>query len=287
MQRMKLLSTLALILTSACLNPLALGAGADIVGLELGMTQAELLAAIRSHNAALNLMEHTSEIVIRDSYKKPFKVAAYVAEVQAFWDPRAKGYKPSDPRQKISAVFTGPPNEHRVESIQREVRYVDTSTYPGFDSLVESLIGKYGPADFSDRRSSTTQMLWLLDGQSLTDQQLGRLTGAALNTSNNHSTRYHLYPVIDETLPPNVLSISDGGTTIRHGNAQYVEGGRFLAVRIVQQGAGVNFMLAVLQDSMMKIGKARGATAKMARAALARHEQQEQDAVQQRPGPDI
>ncbi|MCB1685754.1 MAG: hypothetical protein R3E82_08695 [Pseudomonadales bacterium] len=287
MQRMKQLSILAVVLSSACLSAIAQEAGPDIVGLELGMTQAELVAAIRAHNAELNLMEHTSEIVIRDSYKQPFKVGAYVAEVQAFWDPRAKGYQPSDPRQLISAVFTGPPNEHRVESILREVRYVDTSTYPGFDTLVEALVGKYGPADFSDRSSKTTQMVWQLDGQSLTEQHLRRLGGAALNTNNNHSTRYHLFPVIDETLPANVLSINNDGTTIRHGNMQYVEGGRFLAVQIVQQGAGVNFMRAVLQDSMMKIGKARGATTKMARAALASHEQQEQNAAQRRPGPDI
>lgn len=261
--------------------------GVDIVGLELGMTREELLTAIRKYNPELNLMEHTSEIVVRDSYQKPFKVGAYVAEVQAYWDPRAKGYHGSDSRQLISAVFAGPPSEHRVESILREVRYVDTSTYPGFDQLVQALIDKYGPADLAERRSQITQLVWQLDGQSLTDQHLSRLGGAALNTGNNHSTRYHLFPVIDESLPANVLSISDDGMIIRHGNMQYVEGGRFLAVQIVQQGGGVNFMRAVLQDSMMKIGRARAATAKMARAELARHEQQQQQAAQRRPGPDI
>lgn len=261
--------------------------GTNIVGLELGMSREQLLAAIRAHSTKLNIMEHASDIVVRDSYSQPFKVDTYVAEIQAFWDQRARGYKQSDPKEKISVVFTGPPGEHQAESIQRDVRYVDSRTYPSYDGLVQALLGKYGPADLIDRKSAITRMVWQLDGKSLSERHLKMLGGSALNTNNNHSTRYHLFPIIDESLPPNVLSISDDGIVIRHGNRQYIEGGRFLAVQITQQGAGVHFMRTVLQDSMMKIGRARGATAQMANAALARHEQEKRDAVQERAGPDI
>lgn len=261
--------------------------GVDVVGIELGMTQDELLAAVRAHNPRLNLMEHSSEIVVRDSYKRPFTVDSYVAEIQAFWDPRARGYQQGDPRELISVVFAGPPSEHRVQSILREVRYVDTSTYPAFDPLMQALMNKYGPIDWSNQKSLLSYMVWQLDEKTLSQQHLSMLAGAALNSNNNHSTRYHLFPVIDENLPPNVLSISDDGRIIRHGNARYVEGGRFLAVQITQQGAGVHFMKTVLEDSMMKIGRSRAATAQMASDALARHEQQEREAAQQRSGPQI
>ncbi|MEZ5560132.1 MAG: hypothetical protein R3E86_16500 [Pseudomonadales bacterium] len=259
----------------------------NIVGIELGMTHEQLLAAVRAHDPKLRLMEHTSDIIVRDSYRRPFKVDDYVAEIQATWDQRVRGYQAGDPQQLISVVFTGPPSEHRVESILREVRYVDTQSYPGFEALVQALTTKYGAADLSERRSQTTQMVWQLDGKSLSERHLRMLGGSALNSNNSHSTRYHLFPVIDDSLPPNVLSISGDGMIIRHGNAQYVEGGRFLAIQIVQQGSGVNFMRAVLQDSMMKIGRARGATAQMAQAALARHEREVRAATQQRRSPDI
>ena len=71
---------------------------------------------------------------------------------------------------------------------------------------------------------------------------LKMLAGSALTPNNAQSTRYYLFPVIDENLPPDVLSISDDGVMIRYGNRQYVEGSPFLAIQITQQGSGVHFM---------------------------------------------
>lgn len=261
--------------------------GIEIVGIELGMTRGELLSAIRTHNPRLNLMEHSSDITVQDSYKRPFKVASYVAEIQAFWDQRSKGYQRSDPKESISVVFAGPPNEHRVESIEREITYVDRNTYPNFDSLVQALIQKYGPTDFVENKGQVSRMLWQLDGQKLTELQLRQAGGSALLRNNPMSTRYHLYPVIDESLPANVLSISGDGKSISYGNRRFFEAGRFLAVQITRQGAGVYFLRTVLEDSMMKIGRARGVTRQMANDALARHELQMKAATQQRLGPSL
>ena len=64
--------------------------GIDVVGLQLGMTQEELLSAVRRHNARLALMEHSSDIVVKDSYHRPYQVGSYVAEIQGYWDPRVQ-----------------------------------------------------------------------------------------------------------------------------------------------------------------------------------------------------
>jgi hypothetical protein len=100
-----------------------------------------------------------------------------------------------------------------------------------------------------------------------------------------HSFRHHLYPVLDERLPSNVLRVSEGGRVIQQSNRTYVDIGRYLAFNIVAQGPGVNFMRSKLEESMTTIGLGRKATADIASAALAEHERQLKEAAASKPGP--
>lgn len=258
------------------------GPDVDIVGIGLGMTQQQAAAAIRAHNPNLQVREVSTDILVRDSFSRPVTVGSYVAEVQAYWDPRVKGYGQADPREFISLVFASPPAEHRVVSIEREIRYVTPDSYPDHDALVAALIGKYGSAAYV----KGSLQVWQLDGEPLDDERLrGWHTSSNIMQRDGHSTRHHLYPVLDERLPSNVLRVSEGGRVIQHGNRTYVDIGRYLAFHIVRQGPGVNFIRSKLEESMTAIGLGRKATADLANAALAEHERQAEEAAASQPTP--
>ena len=98
------------------------GSGPDVVGIRLGMTQAEAVAAIRAYNPRLAMQEHTTEITIQDSNRQPLTVDRYVSEVWADWNKSVRGYRNGEPIEKLVVVFASPPAAHRVQYVERDIR---------------------------------------------------------------------------------------------------------------------------------------------------------------------
>jgi hypothetical protein len=237
------------------------GADVDIVGLKLGMTADEAIAALRAHNPGFSLHELSLDVTIADSNRKPLKVARYVKEVRGIWDQGVKGHNLNAPlwKDQIVVIFAPPPADHRVQHIRRIVRY-HPGKGPDFDGVVNSIAQKYGEPTQSRKQSKTSLMqLWLHGGKRLSDTQY-------LNWFNRSKIS------IDLDRPG-----TEGGTQI--------EDSRHLGVYLVAHGHGLFTLGSILSESKKTMNERNEATRVMANAALDAHEAKLRQETKGRKGP--
>lgn len=108
----------------------------DIVGLKLGMTQSEALAALKAHDAALVFAEEESFFNYTDGVSY-FQTEPFLSKIVA-----------SDPgsAQAIGSIllyFTPPPNGGKLWAIDRKEEIKDSQ--PTLEQYTEALVKKYGP----------------------------------------------------------------------------------------------------------------------------------------------
>lgn len=235
---------------------------ADIVGLRLGMTQAEALAALRAHNPNMRITESPLDVTINDSNRRPLKVTRYVKEVRGIWGQGSPGYQHGGEmwQEQIVAVFAPPPAAHRVQYVRRIVRYTPEKG-SAFDDVVASAAQKYGKATHARKQGNSLIQLWLYDGEQLTDTQF-------LNWFNTSKIG------IDLTQPGR-----EGGTQ--------VEESRHLGLNLVSYGHGVQMMGAVLAESKTTMNQRNEATRALANAALEAHEAKLRGEAKRREAPKL
>lgn len=252
--------------------------GMDVIGLEIGMTKDEVIAAIKAHDPRVRIDEHPVKIVVYDSNRQQLEVGSYVKAIQV-WIGHGQGIEGfnlyEEPTERIVVYFSPPPAEHRVEFIGREVTY-PVGKGPDFDVAMQSIIQKYGePAEKLDQRSGPAQIgpvtqFWQQSGPSLKGQQFVRFSNKSgimaplsLKTGNFHPVGGQRPPVTEDRT------------------------GLSLGIMVNKQGHLVHMMRFMLSADKQTIEQNQAATWDLGVAALQQHEQKVLGAAQQRGGPKL
>ena len=152
--------------TADAMKKMAAAAGfIDVVGIKLGMTPQQAVAAIRAHNPALTVKQVTIRLAHPGTNgfdRVPHYIVAYNAEKPAGWE-------------VIVAEFTTPPNAPVVAAISRFTNFEPTIVA----NLVSGLDKKYGE---EYPRSGNFERVWLFDqnGKPITTQSQAADTCVAL-----------------------------------------------------------------------------------------------------------
>lgn len=113
----------------------------DIVGLTLGMSQDQALAALEAHDANLDIVINESYFTYSDGVEQ-FETDSFVARIDA----RIPGA--SQPLPHFSLFITPPPQGARVWAVARREQI--TSAQPTQEQYAQALVQKYGaPAGVS------------------------------------------------------------------------------------------------------------------------------------------
>ena len=265
-------------------TPAAGGAGPDVVGIRLGMTQAEAVAAIRAYKPGLAIQEHTTEITIQDSNRQPLIVDRYVSEVWGDWNQSVRGYRNGEPIEKLVVVFASPPAAHVVQYVERDIRYVSNDGLAP-DVLLASIRDKYGEPTRASSEGRT--LLWQYGAPPLNASQFRRWVGSSEVTGRRTSAAYRspMFPTVGPDMPKNVLQMNEDGISFRFAGQEHVDAGRSLGVHVTPHGQGTSHFRTLLTEGVMAIGSTRYATQQMANVALDEHEQALRQAALKRKGP--
>lgn len=261
----------ATILVACCLflilpSPAARGSdtpeeSVDIVGLKLGMTRDEAVAALQAYKPQFQLSEMPIDVTIPDSNRRPFQVTSYVKELRAIWDQGVKGYEPGALwKEQIVVVFSPPPREHCVQYIRRVVRY-NPGQGPALEGTIVAIAQKYGPAAHTQVQGNSVIQLWLPGGESLTDTEFLQW--------------FNKSRIGGDLRQPG----AEGGTAIQNG--------RHLGVYVVPYGQGISMLGFVLSESQSTMNLWREETRKMAEAVLEEHEAELRQETGQRDIPQL
>ena len=135
-------------------------AGVDVVGIKLGMSLKDAVAAIKADNPKLGLRSDTLTL---EGFAQPF-VTSVVAD-QA-------GVSGQD-KERIQLLVITPPSPQVVWGIRRVYTYSNQTT-PSLDNTLAGLRKKYGPESVfvnPDPRDMTKNVVWVYDTS-------GKLKGA-------------------------------------------------------------------------------------------------------------
>lgn len=105
----------------------------DIVGLTLGMTQGEALAALKAHDGTLAIAEEASFFNYTDGVDY-FQTEPFLAKIVAS--------KPGT-SDSIQLYFTPPPNAGKLWAVDRKEEIRESQ--PTLEQYTEALVKKYGP----------------------------------------------------------------------------------------------------------------------------------------------
>ena len=132
----------------ACLAPaLAQGQQFDIVGLKLGMTEPEVIAALKAHDPTLKITSQQSSYTYSDGVRQ-FQTTPFLSRIEASQtkhDPMETLYP-----AKITIWLTPPPQAGRVWGIERK-EYLSQKNPPTVSQYAAALIKKYGNATVASR----------------------------------------------------------------------------------------------------------------------------------------
>lgn len=145
----------------------------DVVGLRLGMTPDEAMAALAAYNPDLRVTTVSTDITMRDSRRENVTLANYLGEIRADWQYGAEGWQRNDHQEHISVVFASPPAEPRAIQIRRYIRYVPGHG-PGYLGVVAAIDGKYGEATNAKDSDQSVMRLWQYDGWRLSYNLFGK-----------------------------------------------------------------------------------------------------------------
>jgi hypothetical protein len=124
----------------------------DVVGVKLGMTQKDALAAVKSHNAA---------IVLEPKSKIEYEALPGVVLVPVLAS-TLNVSKPSDPTiEYMGLLLTFSPNDAFVYGVWRDVQFSRLENRPTVDYILTGLRKKYGPESMKE----DALLIWLFDGQ--------------------------------------------------------------------------------------------------------------------------
>lgn len=237
----------------------------EIVGLKLGMTMEQALAALRAHNPAFQLSTLSTDVTIADSNRQPLKVTSYDKELRAAWRQGVKGYTPGALfQEQIVAVFAPPPADHRVQYVRRVLRY-QPGQGPAFDGVRASITEKYGKAPYiAGKQGSSVTQFWYdggSDGKRLAEPPF--------------------------TIAYRRLRVNLGNDLRQPGTegAPAITNSRHLGVLLVPNGHGLYMMGALLSESKETTEERNEATRVMANAALEAHEAKLRGEAAKRQGP--
>ena len=125
----------------------------DVVGLKLGMSMADAVAAIKADNPKLSVQTQT---MVLEGFEQPFATAIVASQ------PTESGKD----GEEITLLLTTPPSHQVVWGIQRTYHYGPQSM-PSLDSTLAGLRRKYGAENASlldtDSRNLTKTIAWAYD----------------------------------------------------------------------------------------------------------------------------
>jgi len=120
----------------ACLASMQATAGdMDIVGLKLGMTESEAMAALKAHDATLTIAPIKSSFQYNDGVNY-FQTEPFLAKIEA----RTRGSAQAD--AEFMLYFTPPPKGGRLWAVDRKERIQERQ--PTLAQYTEALVTKYG-----------------------------------------------------------------------------------------------------------------------------------------------
>lgn len=139
----------------ACLMPaLAQAEQFDIVGLKPGMTEPEVIAAIKAHDPTMKITSFQSQYNYSDGVQS-FQTAPFLSKIEA----SQTKYNPMETLYpaKIAIWFTPPPQGGRVWGIERK-EYLSNKNPPTVSQYADALIKKYGNPTVAPRNN--TALSW-------------------------------------------------------------------------------------------------------------------------------
>lgn len=156
-----------------------------VVGLCLGMSVAEVEAAIKAHAPEMPLRKKQSGFRYSDGVQQ-LSTDPYVSEIQA---------ESNNPDEGFAVTFTAPPGEPRAAFIQRW-QGAEGANLPPIAKYAEALIGKYGNPAINVSRPQgsmpSTILRWLFpaDGTVCSDEGLDEwLTQLRMNPGFDNEAR--------------------------------------------------------------------------------------------------
>jgi len=124
----------------------------DVVGVKLGMSTKDALAAVKAHNPALSL---ESKGKLEYEALPGMVMMPVLANTQ-------NANEPSDPSiEYLGLLLTYAPNEAFVYGVWRDVSFGRPENRPTIDYVVNGLRKKYGP----ESAKEDSLLIWLFDGQ--------------------------------------------------------------------------------------------------------------------------
>jgi hypothetical protein len=124
----------------------------DVVGIKLGMSQKDAVAAVKAHNGALSLEQKGN---LEYEALPGVVMMPVLANTQ-------NANKPSDPSiEYLGLLLTYAPNEAFVYGVWRDVSFGKPENRPTIDYILTGLRKKYGP----ESAKQDALLIWLFDGQ--------------------------------------------------------------------------------------------------------------------------
>lgn len=248
--------------------------GIDVVGIEIGMTKDQVLAALKAYDPRLKIYEHNVKIVTQDSNKQQFEIGSYLKGIRADLVQGIPGFNVmNEPTEEIVIYFSPPPAAHRVEFVGREVTYPQGKG-PDFEMSMQSIANKYGePTEKQDKRSTNNGngviiQIWQEKGNYLNGEPFIRFSNKSglMAPLNLQTSPYHPLALQQPPVSQDITGLNFG-------------------VVINKQGKLAQIMRFMLTADKQQIEKNQAATWNMGITALQQHEQKIKGAAQQRGGP--
>lgn len=132
-------------------------ANLDIINIKLGESMNDALQALKADNPKLKVTSSTFQSAV---FSKPFTL-----EVDGQDLPATEGDRVTHATETVQLVFTTPPNEPEVWSMNRRIEFA-TAQRPALQTTVDALRKKYGPETIPPRDPNFAQTLtWVFDPQ--------------------------------------------------------------------------------------------------------------------------
>lgn len=124
----------------------------DIVGVKLGMTPKDALAAVKAHNAA---------VILEPKAKVEYEALPGVVLMPVLASTQNASKSTDGGSEYMGLLVTYPPNEAFVYGVWRDVSFGRPESRPTIDYILTGLRKKYGP----ESAKEDALLLWLFDGQ--------------------------------------------------------------------------------------------------------------------------